>query len=148
VLAVRTLSKAFGLAGLRIGYAVGAPELVAEVEKSRGPYKVSALAEEAATLALTEDLPWVREHIAEVLHNRSRFASELGERGFFPLPSDANFLLVPVTNAGEIAARMRAAGVAVRPFTALAGIGDALRISIGPWPLMMEVLDALESASR
>src|SRR5215216_79328 len=59
LLIVRTMSKAFGLAGLRVGYAAGAPALVAEVEKSRGPYKVHALAERAALAALTDDAAWV-----------------------------------------------------------------------------------------
>ena len=51
LLITRTMSKAFGLAGLRVGYAVGSPALVNEVEKSRGPYKVNALAERTALAA-------------------------------------------------------------------------------------------------
>jgi histidinol-phosphate/aromatic aminotransferase/cobyric acid decarboxylase-like protein len=146
LLVVRTLSKAFGLAGLRIGYAAGCARLVAEVEKSRGPYKVNALAERAATAALTEDRAWVRTHIGKALHNRARLAAELRTLGFAPLPSEANFILVPVPGAGELGAAMRRAGVAVRPMPALPGIGDALRISIGPWPMLQAALDALRTA--
>jgi histidinol dehydrogenase len=147
LLVVRTMSKAFGLAGLRVGYAVGHAELVAEVEKSRGPYKVNALAERAAVTALREDRPWVQARVADVRENRARLRDALTALGLAPLPSAANFVLVPVPDAGPAAQRLRAAGVAVRPFVALPGIGDALRITIGPWSLMNEVLAALAGVS-
>ncbi|HEX5830151.1 MAG TPA: aminotransferase class I/II-fold pyridoxal phosphate-dependent enzyme, partial [Gemmatimonadaceae bacterium] len=146
LLVVRTMSKAFGLAGLRVGYAAGAPALVAEVEKSRGPYKVNALAERAALAALREDLPWVRARIAEAVTNRERLADGLRAIGLAPLPSNANFVLVPVTDAAALAQRLRDAGVAVRPFSALPTIGDALRISVGPWEMMEECLHLLDAA--
>lgn len=147
LLICRTMSKAYGLAGLRVGYALGAPELVAAVEKSRGPYKVNALAERAALAALREDEGWVRERVAEAIENRERLVSELRRRGLTPLPSASNFVLVPVRGAGEIAARMRALDVAVRPFAALPCIGDALRVTVGPWRMMERFLDALEEAT-
>ena len=143
VLVVRTMSKAFGLAGLRVGYAVGAPALVAEVEKSRGPFKVNAVAERAAVAALTDDLPWVREHVALAVELRARLVGKLRRMGLAPLPSAANFVLVPVPDAARVAQAMRASGVAVRPFPALPGIGDALRISIGPWEMVERCLAAL-----
>lgn len=149
LLVVRTFSKAFGLAGLRIGYATGSAALVRAVEKSRGPYKVSALAERAAVSALCDDRAWVEARVAEVRTNRARFAQTLTRLGLAPLPSDSNFLLVPVRRASETARRMRAregGGVAVRPFEALAGIGDALRVTIGPWPMMESALAAIEEA--
>ena len=148
LLVTRTLSKAFGLAGLRIGYATGHRDLVAEVEKSRGPYKVNAIAERAATAALREDMDWVRARIAEARTNRDRLRDALIAAGLAPLPSAANFVLVPVPNAGAVARRMREAGVAVRPFEALPAIGDALRITVGPWPLLESALRALEEARR
>jgi histidinol-phosphate aminotransferase len=146
LLVTRTLSKAFGLAGLRIGYAAGAAALVAEVEKSRGPYKVNALAERAALAALGGGMDWVQEHIREVLRNRARFMAALRALGFEPLPSEANFVLVPVRDATAISTRMRAQGVAVRPFPGLPGIGDSLRITIGPWAMMEECLARLTEA--
>ena len=148
LLVVRTLSKAFGLAGLRIGYAVGAAPLVAEVEKSRGPYKVSAAGEAAAVAALTNDLEWVRAHVREAVDNRERFSGELRKLGLDPLPSVANFVLVPVPAADMLGAAMRRAGVAVRPMPGLPVVGDALRISIGPWPMMIAALDALRGGLR
>lgn len=145
VLVTRTMSKAFGLAGLRIGYAVGAPALVREVEKSRGPYKVSALAERAAIAALEEDLGWVRAHAAEAIASRERFADALRAIGFAPLPSEANFVLVPVPAARDAVRRLRTRGIAVRGFEQLPGIGDALRITAGPQPLMDRVIEAMRA---
>jgi histidinol-phosphate/aromatic aminotransferase/cobyric acid decarboxylase-like protein len=143
---VRTLSKAFGLAGLRVGYAIGSPPLVTEVEKSRGPYKVNALAERAAVAALRQDRDWVQQGIDTVLENRSRFEKELRLLRLSPLPSSANFVLFPVPDALALTKDLRALGVAVRPFTKLPQIGDALRISIGPWEMMEAALSALRKA--
>lgn len=143
VLISRTLSKAFGLAGLRVGYAIGDPSVVAEVEKSRGPYKVNGIAQRAAVAALTEDREWVMERVREVIVNRERLINALREIGLEPLASDANFVLVPVLDAVEADRRMRERGIAVRPFTAVPRIGDALRISIGPWPLLEQCVLAL-----
>lgn len=147
LLLCRTMSKAYGLAGLRVGYAVGAPALVAAVEKSRGPYKVNALAERAALAALGDDEDWVRARVAEAVDNRERLGAELRARALAPLPSAANFVLVPLPGAAAVAARMRELGVAVRPFTALPSIGDALRISVGPWELMARFLEAFDEAA-
>jgi histidinol dehydrogenase len=138
LLVVRTLSKAFGLAGARVGYAAGSAALVSAVEKSRGPYKVSASAERAALAALKEDHDWIAGRIEEVRANRARFVAALEQLGLAPLPSEANFVLVPVRDAAALALRMRreGSGVAVRPFVAHPGIGDAGSITIGPWGLM------------
>ena len=155
VLITRTLSKAFGLAGLRVGYAVGARALVAAVEKSRGPYKVSAIAERMALAALGDGMAWVRDHVQAAIENRERLQQELRRRGLMPLASDANFVLVPVSGAAERARAMRARGVAVRPFDALPGVaaplretgGSALRISVGPWPMMETMLAAFDATA-
>jgi histidinol-phosphate aminotransferase len=146
VLIVRTMSKAFGLAGLRVGYAVGAPLIVAEVEKSRGPYKVSMAAERAALAALAHDRTWVTERVVDTRTSRDRLAESLRMLGLAPLPSRANFVLVPVPRAAAVARRMREGGVAVRAFEALPSIGDALRITAGPAPMMERALAALEEA--
>jgi histidinol-phosphate aminotransferase len=147
LLVTRTFSKAFGLAGLRIGYAVGSPQLIREVEKSRGPYTLSALAERAALAALAGDLPWVEAQVQEARHARERLAAALKDQGLPPVPSAANFVLVPLPGAPEVARRMREeAGIVVRAFAELPGVGDALRIGVGPWPLMEEVLASLKRA--
>ena len=147
VLVTRTLSKAFGLAGLRIGYGIGSPNVVGEIMKARGPYKVNALAERAAIAALNSDLTWVGDRVADVVENRSRFGRELALRGISSLPSAANFVLVPVKDCAEISDRLRRVGIGVRALAQLPGIGDAVRIGIGPWSLMQRCLDELGTAT-
>ncbi|MES2522812.1 MAG: histidinol-phosphate transaminase [Gemmatimonadota bacterium] len=144
VLIIRTMSKAFGLAGLRIGYAIGQPALVMEVEKSRGPYKLNALAERVATTALRSDRQWVAEHVALAVSLRERLAVELRGMRLSPLPSHANYLCVPVANCVAVGQALRSRGVAVRPFPGLPGVGDALRVSVGPWEYMERFLEALQ----
>jgi histidinol-phosphate aminotransferase len=148
VLLIRTLSKAFGLAGLRVGYAIGQPALVTEVEKSRGPYKVNALAEQVAVTALRYDVQWVEEHIQLAIESRDKLTIELLKLGLDPMTSGANFVCVPVPNCVEVGARMRELGVGVRPFPNLPHVGDALRISVGPWPMVEKCVAALAKAMK
>jgi histidinol-phosphate aminotransferase len=143
VLVTRTLSKAFGLAGLRVGYGIGSPEIVREIMKARGPYKVSGVADRAAIAVLENDQPWVAEHVADVVANRARFRKELAQRGISSLPSAANFVLLPVKDCAAVSRELRLLGIGVRALPALPGIGDAVRIGIGPWDLMERCLDAL-----
>lgn len=146
LLVVRTMSKAFGLAGLRVGYAVGNEALVAAVEKSRGPYKISGAAERVAVAALRHDMGWVKEKIADVKTNRERLIRELKAMRLDPQPSGANFVLVSVPkSATELGKAMRQRGVAVRPFPGLRIFGESLRISLGPWEQVQAALDALKA---
>ncbi len=156
---LRTLSKSFGLAGLRIGYAIGPVALVREIEKSRGPYKIGAAAEAAALAALRHDRDWAAANVATVMANRERLARELTERGLRVWPSAANFLLMQAPAGAApaapgapgataaIVAGLRGAGVAVRAFPGVPGAGDCIRVSVGPWPLMQRFLDALEAGT-
>jgi histidinol-phosphate aminotransferase len=158
VVVTRTFSKAFGLAGLRVGYGIGGRDVVGMVERARGPYKVNAMAERAALAALEESpeaLGWVRTHAALAVANRERLVHGLREIGFGALPSGANFVFVPSARALLLARRLRECGVLVR---ALAGLprdlqaladsnGEALRIGVGPWETMTTVLDTLEEVA-
>ena len=145
---LRTLSKAFGLAGLRVGYAIGPVALVREIEKSRGPYKVTAAADAAALAALAGDREWAAANVAVVKENRQRLAAELGAQGFRVWPSGANFLLVQTPEAGipgsaaAFGRRLREQGISVRTFAGLPQAGDCIRVSVGPWPPMRRFLEA------
>lgn len=156
LLVTRTMSKAFGLAALRVGYAIGSAALVREVERVRGPYAVSALAVTGAAAALRNDVPWMRERVTLACEARERLRGELVAMGFDTVTSAANFVLVPRRDAPTVADRMRARGVAIRPFTGLRPVspaleatgGDALRITVGPEEEMRDALDALGAAMR
>jgi len=154
IVVTRTLSKAFGLAGLRIGYGIAAQNTVDFIERARGPYKVNTVAERAAFAALADTpdaLGWVREHARIACENRDRFVAGLRELGFAPFPSLTNFVLVPHANAVELGRTLLADGIIVRTLTNLprtvaplsTAAGRALRISIGPWSMMTRVLDSL-----
>ena len=158
VLVARTFSKAFGMAGLRVGYAVGAEAAVRLVERARGPYKVTVAAERAVLAALddTDDgVGWVREHARLAMTNRVRFSEALRTIGFAPLDSAANFVMVPTPRASELQRALVARGILVRAFggmrrdvPALAGSGGAaLRIGVGPWEMMESVVSALQEAA-
>jgi histidinol-phosphate aminotransferase len=143
---LRTMSKANGLAGLRVGYAIGPAEVIREIEKSRGPYKVSAVAAAAACGTLSADRGWVDSVVARTRENRIRLAAELAALGLTIWPSSANFILIklpPGKPAADANLELRARGVAVRPFADIPHTGDCIRVTIGPWPMMEQFLNAL-----
>ena len=157
LLVTRTFSKAFGLAGLRVGCGVGSAALVDLVTRARGPYKLNAVAEAAAVAALSpapDALGWVTEHAALAVTLRRRLADALRELGLEPAPAAGNFLFVPTRRAATLAWAMRERGVLVRPMSGLpqdvpalrAAEGHALRIGIGPWHMMERLLEALREA--
>jgi len=147
LLVARTASKAYGLAGMRCGYAVGSSDVALEIEKSRGPYKVAGLAAEAAAAAVRDEGGWMKGVISETLTNRDRLSSELSARGRTPLPSRANFLLFPAPSGASRpdALALRAAGVGVRPFSGIPDMGDGLRVTVGPWDMMEDFLSILDA---
>src|ERR1039458_10182452 len=104
------------------------------------------MAERAAVEALTTDAAWVTARVRDAVASRDRLAGELRAIGLAPLPSVANFLLVPTPRAFAIAKSLNEKGIAVRPFRDLPGIGDAFRITAGPWPVMERALAALGAA--
>jgi histidinol-phosphate aminotransferase len=146
VLVARTCSKAYGLAGLRCGFGVGQPDVVLEVEKARGPYKVSRLTAEVVALALRDEDGWVGRTVAECLDNRDRLRGELERRGLRMLDSQANFILVAAPSGSARADNdaLRERGVTTRPFTGIPEIGEGLRVTVGPWPLLERFLEALD----
>lgn len=150
VLVTRTFSKAWGLAGLRVGYGVGGPALITAVTKARGPYKVNALAERAAAAALAEDGAWVARVSAETVEARTRLSDAFaGLPGLRLWPSEGNFIFLSVERpATELAEAFRVRGIGVRAFSNLRGIGEALRIGLAPWPQLERVAVAAREIFR
>lgn len=140
VLVLRTFSKAYGLAGLRVGYGIGAPALVAAVAKARGPYTVGLVSELAAIAAIADDSGWVERCAAAAVESRTRLTDALRAMGLAPAPSAANFVYVPVPNAVRIADAVARSGIRIRAF------GDALRITVAPAEMLDEALAALRAA--
>lgn len=142
VLVTRTMSKAFGLAGLRAGYGIAHAGVIRKLERARGPYTLNSIAERAAVAALATDQEWMRERVVEAVVNRERLAESLRAMGFVPLSSAANFLCVPMPDAVAVARALAHEGIIVRAFSGLRGIGDAIRISSAPWPQLERFLSA------
>ena len=131
VILCRTFSKGYALAGLRFGYAIAAPAVVAEMMKVKDSYNCDAISILAATAAL-EDQDYARRSWRAVRSERTRLSSELGKRGFQVMPSQANFVLArcPGGNAAAIYGTLKARGILVRFFDK-PGLDDKLRITIG-----------------
>ena len=131
VLVLRSFSKSFSLAGMRIGLAFGHPELLAELAKVKDSYNVSRVAIAAGVAAL-EDYTWMEQNVARIVASRARLSEELRAVGYDVLPSAANFVLArrPGEDQGAVQAALRERGVLVRHF-ATPRLADALRISVG-----------------
>ncbi|MEW6592697.1 MAG: histidinol-phosphate transaminase, partial [Candidatus Hadarchaeota archaeon] len=135
LLVLRTFSKAFGLAGMRVGYAVGNPELIEIIERVRAPFNVNRLAQ-AAALASLKDLPYVRKVVRAIRSERERLSMELGKIGLRPLPSKANFLMVDLSgwdvDSSKFCDILAKRGILVRDLSAFRGAGKSyIRITVG-----------------
>lgn len=130
LIVLRTFSKAHGMAGLRVGYAVAPLPIAVELNKVRGPYRLDALAETAASLALADD-KFVQDTVAGVRLERPKLARTLEDRGFRVFRSDANFLFAePGVDADVLALGLRKRGVFVREF--VGDLAPYLRVTVGP----------------
>jgi histidinol-phosphate aminotransferase len=140
---LRTFSKAYGLAGLRIGYAVAHPELLAVVERVRESFNVNSLGLAAAEAALADEehLAWV---VARNAEERAWLRANLEARGLFVHPSQTNFLLAEFgPRTDEIEAALTARGVVLRPMRGY-GLGECLRITVGTRSENQRLLQALD----
>jgi histidinol-phosphate aminotransferase len=140
---LRTFSKAYGLAGLRVGYAAGPRQVMATVRKTALPFGVTHIAERAAILSLRSGSE-LRGRLAAVAAAREELTADLRGLGLPVLPSRANFVWVPLTSAAESFAQVAAsAGVKVR-----ACPGNGVRISVGEAEAHHKLLTALGETDR
>ena len=146
---LRTLSKAYALAGARLGTLIAHPELVALLKRIIPPYAIPASTTDEV-LALTE-APQRAQSVARVRtllqdRERMRTALQASANVVRVYPSDANFLLVECRDAPAFLAAGRAAGLLVRDFTSTPGLANCLRISIGTPDQNRRLLAAVEAA--
>jgi histidinol-phosphate aminotransferase len=130
LLILRTFSKVYGLAGLRIGYAIGRPALLAAMNKLRTPFNTSGVAQAAALAALDD-----KEHVTRCIETnaaeRKRLSEGLAKLGLRPVASEANFVFMVVgPEAKALSDELLQMGVIVRPLGWM-GFPEALRISVG-----------------
>ncbi len=130
LLVLRTFSKVYGLAGLRIGYAIGSAELLAEMNKVRSPFNTSIVAQ-AAALAALDDAEHVRRSVESNRAGLAQLAQGLAELGLTFVPSVANFVLIELgSDAEPVAAELMKLGIIVRPMRWM-GFPDAIRVTVG-----------------
>jgi len=147
LLICRTFSKSFSLAGLRLGYALGSPELIRALfvtKDSFNSYTVGRLVQSIGEIAL-EDEAWFDEGIARIMEARTFFSAALEEEGWQVLPSKANFVFV--RKAGVTGQRvyesLKERGILVRYFN-VEGIRDFVRITIGKREDMNRLLEEMK----
>jgi histidinol-phosphate aminotransferase len=127
----RTFSKAYGLAGLRIGILAGAPRQMAMVRRVASPYNVNAAALAVLPEAL-QDHAFVGNYVTQVIKNRGRLQLELGNLGMHYWPSHANFVLVRVGPAhAEFVRALRDRGILVRDRNTDPGCQGCVRLTVG-----------------
>jgi histidinol-phosphate aminotransferase len=129
LLLLRTFAKIYGLAGLRLGYALGHPNLIAYLDRARPTFNVNALAQ-AAGLAALEDEQHLARSRAHAAACRARFDRELRALGLHPIPSQTNFVAVPVPDDVALAAELLERGFTVNPLAGW-GLPGLIRISYG-----------------
>ena len=127
VAVLRTFSKAYGLAGLRVGFAVATEPIAAAIRKVAVPFGVSGVAQAAAVASLRPEVEAeLMERVDAIVAERGRVVAELAEAGWKVPDTQANFVWLPLgDHAAQFAAACERAGVMVRPFA-----GDGVRVSV------------------
>jgi histidinol-phosphate aminotransferase len=143
----RTFSKAYGLAGLRLGVLTGAAEQIDYLRRLSLPFNVNSVALACLEEALS-DSSFVSEHVAQVRRGRDRLAQLFTELGLRFLPSQTNFILVRIgAQARTFAESMQRRGVLVRDSSANPGCEGCVRITVGTPTQMDGVLQAIHEAA-
>ena len=143
VVVLRTFSKAYGLAGLRIGYAVGHEKLIGLLNRVRQPFNVNSMALAAAFAALDDD-----KHLEKTRKTNFQglelFASNFSALGLDYVPSYANFILVKTGNGRQVFGELQKKKVIVRPMDGY-GLPEWIRITVGTPAQNRTVLKALKA---
>lgn len=145
LLVMRTFSKSYSLAGLRVGYCVGPAALVAAMDKVKDSYNVDALAQ-AVACAAVRDQAWMKANVARIVRTRAAFTSALVRRGWDVPPSESNFVFAkppPGVRASALFEALRDRKIFVRYFPG-PKTGDRVRVTIGTDAQMRKLLKAID----
>jgi histidinol-phosphate aminotransferase len=143
----RTFSKAYGLAGLRVGYALAHPSVADVMNRVRQPFNVNSIALAAAAAAL-DDMEFVARSYAENLQGLRQLEEGARHLGLQYIPSHGNFLTVQVGKAAEIYKRLLRRGVIVRPVGGGYGLPEHLRVTVGTAEENERFLSALAASLK
>ena len=125
---LRSMTKTYAIAGLRLGFAVMSPEVLSRLRQRRIPWNVSSPAQ-AAGIAAIMDEAYYSSALAQLREAKKRFVSDLATRGRQPVPSDTNFFLLPINNASAVRSQLLVQGFVVRDCASF-GIHDHLRLAV------------------
>jgi len=141
---LRTFSKAYGIAGLRVGFAIARREITDELRRVRTPFGLNSFSEAVASRAF-DHKDWIKDIVGKMRIEREFLAKRLQSLGFKVYPSCCNFLLckAPVDGPALVSA-LRGEGVAIRDCNSYPLLENHVRITIGPRPMIDRLLDRLE----
>jgi histidinol-phosphate aminotransferase len=146
IVITRSLSKSYSLAGLRVGFVLGAEQWIKQLDKVRDHYNLSRLAQSAACVAL-RDQGYFRQVRSRILRTREAFRQELGRLGLEAFPSEANFIFVQLETpqaASRVFRDLMKKGILVRYFPQ-ENLARGLRVSVGTEREMDRLLEELRS---
>lgn len=143
---LQTLSKAWGLAGLRLGMAFASQPIIDLMNKVKYPYNINAASQQLVSEALNK-VDWVNDHIRQTIQEKEKLMKSLGSFTFIETiyPSDANFLLVKVNNAKAIYKYLLEQGIIVRDRSNIILCDDCLRITVGTPGENILLIEALKN---
>ncbi len=144
VIVLRSFSKAYGLAGLRVGYGIAKPEIIHVLEKPRQPFNLNAMAQIAATAAL-DDESFVRRSRRTYKRGAQMIMRACSEMKLQFEPPVANFILINVGDGQKIFTKLQKKGVIVRPMGQY-GLPEWIRVSIGTEPENIRFLSSLKES--
>ena len=147
VVVLRTFSKAYGLAGMRLGYALVGERVCWLLDTIKEPFNLNRLSIVAGPAALA-DREWLRDCVAQTIAGRDFLSRRLTEMGFTVIPSQANFILVDVgEDADALWERLLRRGVIIRPATGW-GLAHHMRVTVGTGEQNERFLEAMALESR
>jgi histidinol-phosphate aminotransferase len=142
---IRTFSKAYGLAGIRAGFAIARKEVVDEVRRVRTPFGLNSFTEAVALKALDQKR-WVQETVSRMKVERTYLDGRLRSLGFRTYPSECNFLIAKCPAEGPpLVAALRERGIVVRDCSMFPLMKDFIRVTVGPRPMMDRFLAEAEA---
>ena len=145
LMVTQTLSKAYGLAGIRLGTCYASKEIIAVLNKIKPPYNINSLTQQAAIEALQNNE--VSEQVSSILREREKLANALASCFFVKkiYPSDANFILIKVDDANKRYDELLRHGIVIRNRTTQLGCENCLRISLGTYAENKQLLTLLNT---
>jgi histidinol-phosphate aminotransferase len=142
ILVLRSMTKAYALAGLRLGYAVGSPDILAALRRARPPWSVNALAQ-AAGIAALQDTAHLTHCLTRIAQAKHDFVAGLCALGLTPVPSTTHFFLVRVGNGASLRQALLPRGMLVRDCTSF-GLPEYIRVATRRPEENVRLLTALE----